>query len=68
MSNVYSCPKCNESIIIEPNDFRCGQFVHAIYKSNMKRVNPHSKSSFVQKLIKSGKVFGCGAFFTLNRH
>jgi hypothetical protein len=68
MSNVYNCPNCQESIIIEPNDIRCGKFVHAIYKTNMKRVNPHSSVSFIQRLLKSGKIYGCGSFFTIDKN
>ena len=65
--NIHQCPNCKESVIIDPKDIRCGKFVHAIYKTNMKPVNPHSKPSFIQKLIKSNKVYGCGSFFTLNK-
>ena len=67
MGHVYECPNCKDSIVIETNDIRCGKFVHAIYKSNMKRVNPHSSIKFVQRLMNSGKIYGCGTSFTFDQ-
>ena len=64
MGNFYiNCPHCNEIIYI--TKVKCGLFLHAVNKQNMKALNPHSKKYQIDKLKNSGMMLGCGGKFSI---
>jgi len=64
ISNFYiNCPHCDEIIFI--TTLKCGLFLHAANKQNMKALNPHSTKYQIDKLKNSGMMIGCGGKFSI---
>ena len=55
----FSCPNCDNEIIVNKNELNCRIFRHAVYKDNYKQVEPHLSKYFCDKLIEEDKVIGC---------
>lgn len=55
----FSCPNCDNEIIVNKNELNCRIFRHGVYKDNYKQVDPHLPKIFCDKLIGEDKVIGC---------
>lgn len=55
----FSCPHCNEEIIVHKTELNCQIFRHAVHKNNFKQVDPHLPQNECEILIKNNSVFGC---------
>lgn len=60
---IVICPHCNEPIVIE--QINCAIFRHAVFKSNMEPIPPHSTREECEKLLKDDLVWGCGKPFKI---
>ena len=56
---IFNCPQCSEPVEVDKKQTNCCIFRHAIYKHDMKQVNPHTPKPKCDQLIKDNKVFGC---------
>ena len=63
----FNCPYCNGKIIINESDINCGIFCHAVYKSNLEPINPHSSKEECEKLLKEKSIFGCAGPFQIKK-
>jgi hypothetical protein len=61
----FSCPHCNNFLIIHINDINCSIFRHAIFKNNFQQINPHEKKEVCDFLFNSDLIYGCGKPFKL---
>ena len=66
MAYIFSCPHCKDMIQVARSDINCTIFRHAVYKSTMEQIPPHSSKEVCEALVKSGEVFGCGRPFTFD--
>ena len=62
---IVECPHCKDLISILENEINCGIFRHAVYKENMKYINPHATYDECQELIKNNSIYGCCKPFKL---
>jgi len=58
---IVLCPHCDEYIVIE--EINCAIFRHAIIKTTLAQINPHSSKEICDKLIENNVIFGCGKPF-----
>lgn len=58
-----NCPHCDDIIYI--TKIKCAMFLHAVDKTTMKQLSPHSKWYQVDKLKRDGNMVGCGERFWL---
>lgn len=56
---IVMCPHCNDPILIELKQLRCGIFRHAVYKHNQQQVDPHLSYLKCKDLLRKNKVIGC---------
>jgi hypothetical protein len=61
---IIKCPHCKDFILIQ--QINCKIFRHAVLKSNMHQINPHSSKKICDKLFKSNLIYGCGKPFKVN--
>ena len=66
-NNYYNfvCPHCEQGIQVHKNDINCRIFRHAVYKNNMRPINPHMAQNLCEKLVETNQVFGCAKPFRL---
>ena len=59
--NIYyfECPHCKDVCAVHKNDIRCTIFRHAVYKKNLKFVNPHASQKECERWIKEDLIYGC---------
>jgi len=55
----FSCPHCNDDIVVNIKELNCRIFRHAIYKHNYEQVNPHLSKKDCDSLVENNKVYGC---------
>jgi len=55
----FSCPHCNDDIVVNMKELNCRIFRHAIYKHNYEQVNPHLPKKECDSLVENKKVYGC---------
>jgi len=65
MDIQFNCPHCQDPFIVNSKDINCGIFRHAVYKSNMKPINPHETQSKCEKLVRKELVYGCAKPFRI---
>jgi len=65
---IIICPHCQDPMIIDKKQIKCGIFRHAVYKKTNKSVNPHLSQEKCESLIAAKKVFGCCKPFKLNEN
>lgn len=65
MSFIFQCPHCKISIEVLKSEVNCGVFRCGVYKDTFKPINPHAKKDACEKLVKEGKIHGCGGAFKL---
>ena len=59
MDIIFECPHCKCSFIVNEKDFNCKILRHAVFKNNLKEINPHSSKLECEKLINNDLVYGC---------
>ena len=62
-SFIFPCPHCMHIIQVPKSGINCKIFRHAVYKSNLQQIPPHSAKKTCDKLLAEGKVFGCAKPF-----
>jgi hypothetical protein len=62
---IIRCPSCKNLVIINKKDINCSIFRHGVLKYNNKQIDPHSSKEKCDKLVKEGKIYGCGKPFKL---
>jgi len=62
---ILPCPHCDHSMMIYPTEINCAIFRHAVFKSNMEPIPPHSTKDTCQDLLKTNQVYGCAGPFRL---
>ncbi len=60
---IVICPHCNDDIIIE--EINCSIFRHAVIKTTLMQINPHSSKEICDKLLENNSIFGCGIPFKI---
>ena len=55
----FSCPHCNEEIIVKENELNCRIFRHAYFKSNYQQVDPHLPKYLCDEYKNKDMVYGC---------
>lgn len=70
---IFQCPNCNDFVQVERGAVACSIFRHLYHFiiENGKieltaQVDPHASQEMCERLLKEGKVFGCGKPFKLN--
>jgi len=64
---IFNCPHCDEIIIVHFNDTACCIFRHAVLKSNLEQINPHSPKSVCEELVQKDLIYGCGKPFFFHK-
>jgi hypothetical protein len=59
MDIMLECPHCNIPFIVNINEINCAIFRHAVFKTNMKPINPHESESKCNELIEKNLIYGC---------
>jgi hypothetical protein len=59
MDIYVECPHCNHIVTINIKEINCGIFRHAVFKKDMKPINPHETEANCYILIRDDLVFGC---------
>ena len=60
MDIVFICKHCNESFIVNKNDFNCKILRHGVIKSTLQPINPHESKENCDKLFNNNLIYGCG--------
>lgn len=58
-SYIYQCPHCNLFILVQQHEVHCRIFRHAVFKGDMKQVNPHASKENCERYVSEDLVFGC---------
>ena len=58
-----ACPHCALYCQIRSADINCKIFRHAVIRSTMAFVDPHSSKQMCDKWVEDGLVWGCGKPF-----
>lgn len=61
----FPCPHCGIGIAVAKNEVNCGVFRCGVYKHSLKPINPHAKKAECEKLVREGRIHGCGGAFRL---
>jgi hypothetical protein len=62
---VITCPQCNVPTMVRKSEINCLIFRHAVFRSNLKPIDPHSSKKICDDLIANKKIYGCGKPFQL---
>jgi hypothetical protein len=62
---VIQCPHCKDYIYVLKKEINCQIFRHAVYKHNLKPIDPHSSKNVCEILKKQNLIYGCGKPFFL---
>lgn len=65
MDIYVECPHCNHMTTINIKEINCGIFRHAVFKNNMKPINPHESEANCNRLVRDNIVFGCAKPFKI---
>jgi len=55
----FLCPHCDQYAEVPKQQVNCRIFRHAVYKHNLRWINPHSSKELCDKLIDTEQVYGC---------
>jgi len=66
MSNIFECPHCGGSIIIE--QMNCRIFRHAYLRDGNVQLNPHAPKELIDSLLLANKLYGCGGPFRISEN
>lgn len=59
----FACPHCGMMCQVPRELIRCTIFRHAVYKTNMRFVNPHASKEECERWVREGAVYGCAKPF-----
>lgn len=59
MDYVFTCPNCNIPFVVRARDFNCRILRHAVYKTTLQPIPPHSTKIECERLISEGSIYGC---------
>jgi hypothetical protein len=62
---TFECPHCDLPVQVLENDTACCIFRHAVYKTSMQQVGPHTSKDECDRLVSEELVFGCAKPFRL---
>lgn len=62
---IIQCPHCKDYIYINKKEINCQIFRHAVFKHNLKPIDPHSSKELCEKLKANNLIFGCAKPFFL---
>ena len=65
MSYILPCPHCWGMVQLPKKQLNCRIYRHALYKTG-RQVSPHAKKERIEKLLREGKIIGCGMPFKFN--
>ncbi len=57
------CPHCGHLFMTTENTLACAIYRHAVLKSNMEQINPHSSEEECKNFIDNDLIYGCGKPF-----
>ena len=60
---IITCPHCSNLLVVGKDEIRCKIFRHAVYKSTMEFIYPHTPKEKCEALVSAGVVYGCGKPF-----
>lgn len=60
---LFPCPHCGGSVQVAKSQINCKIFRHAVFKTNLKYIPPHSTKEVCDDLFTSGAVYGCAKPF-----
>jgi hypothetical protein len=66
--HFIECPHCKLLCEIHSKDIKCKIFRHAVFKDTLKFIDPHASKETCDKLVQSGKVWGCAKPFFFDGH
>jgi hypothetical protein len=59
----FACPHCGQMCQVPRDLIRCTIFRHAVYKKDMKFVDPHASQQECERWIREDIVYGCAKPF-----
>lgn len=59
----FACPHCDVMCEVEEKNIRCQIFRHAVFKKNLRFVDPHATKEVCEKWKREGLILGCGKPF-----
>jgi len=62
---LFTCPHCQDNFQVDENELNCCIFRHAVLKSTMQQINPHSSKEMCDILFENNLVFGCAKPFQI---
>ena len=62
---IVQCPHCLQYLIVAKKEVNCKIFRHAVFKTNFKQIDPHSKKEICDTLAQKQAVYGCSKAFRL---
>lgn len=72
---IFNCPHCDMFIEVEKNSVNCSIFRHAYFFTRTngdivltEQLNPHAPKEVCEKLVKEGKIYGCGKPFRMEKN
>ena len=60
---IFTCPHCDDKIIVAKNELNCRIFRHGILRSNGQQINPHSPKELCDFYVANERIYGCGKPF-----
>ncbi len=62
---IFTCPHCNDQVVVRIQEVNCKIFRHGIMKSNYQQMNPHASKETCDSLKEQDLIYGCGKPFKL---
>tara|TARA_Y100000389_G_scaffold202486_1_gene247906 strand:+ start:2046 stop:2309 length:264 start_codon:yes stop_codon:yes gene_type:complete len=66
---IFTCPHCNQYIIVNGKEFNCKIFRHGVEKDEHKiignQIDPHLPKEKCDSLYSSDSIYGCGKPFRI---
>jgi len=60
---LFTCPHCQGTIIVQPNELNCRIFRHGVYRSTHEPIPPHASKSECDRMTEENLIVGCGKPF-----
>lgn len=61
----FSCPHCEQTIMVKINEINCSIFRCGVFKNNFQQIPPHESKLNCDKYFFENLIFGCGKPFQL---
>jgi len=56
---IFPCPHCQALVMVHHKEINCAIFRHAVFRRNMKPINPHSSEAQCYAYLAQGLIYGC---------